>query len=144
MGKVNKPKMIVVHGSASPHGKGHDAKAIHRWHMAPPRKWDGIGYHYVILEDGTLQAGRPEFWEGAHVRGYNNNSLGICLIGNGSYTAAQLETLAKLLGEKMQQYNILSKKVYGHSDLDPKKPNCPGFNVLEFVISRVIGGEIGS
>ena len=49
---------IVVHCSDSPHGRGNNAETIHGWHLA--RKWSGIGYHYVILEDGTVQ-GELEF-----------------------------------------------------------------------------------
>lgn len=40
-----------------------------------------IGYHYIILPDGTLESGRPEKCKGAHAVGYNDY-LGICLIGD--------------------------------------------------------------
>ncbi len=119
---------VVIHCSASPQGRGDDAETIHSWHTR--RGWSGIGYHYVILEDGTLQTGRPEYWEGAHVNGHNKDSLGICLIGYGSeVTNDQMDTLAQLLLGLNHKYNGV--EVLGHNDLDPNK-TCPNFNVKEW------------
>lgn len=122
-------KQIVVHCSASPMGRMDDASDIHLWHKE--RGWSGIGYHYVILESGEIQAGRPEFWQGAHVGGYNAESLGICLIGmGGDATEKQLAALRQLIGGLKHKYE--SATVCGHCDLDKKKPDCPGFNVKKW------------
>lgn len=47
---------IVIH-----HVGGTDqeipASKIHEWHLA--NKWAGIGYHYVIHKDGTVERGVP-------------------------------------------------------------------------------------
>ena len=56
-----------------------------------------IGYHFVIDTDGTVETGRKEGETGAHVKGHNLNSLGICLVGgitkykknHGEYTEKQ-------------------------------------------------------
>ena len=122
-------KYIVVHTSASPQGRGDNAEKIHTWHLA--RKWDGLGYHFVILEDGTIQNGRPEYWQGSHVRKHNHHSLGVCLIGmGGDATQEQLNSLHQLAGGLSFKYGAV---LVGHSDLDPKnKPDCPGFNVKEW------------
>jgi len=45
------------------------------------RGWTDVGYHYVIKRDGTLEAGRPLDVIGSDVKGLNNVSWGICLIG---------------------------------------------------------------
>ena len=121
-------KYIVIHTSASPQGRGDDAATIHAWHVA--RKWSGLGYHFVILEDGTIQTGRPEYWQGSHVRKHNHHSLGVCLIGmGGDATDQQLTALKQLASGLAYKYGA---EVIGHSDLDPKgKPHCPGFNVKE-------------
>lgn len=119
---------IVIHCSDSPHGRGDDAKTIHRWHLE--RSFSGIGYHWVITETGALQAGRPEYWLGAHVRGHNDDSIGICLIGRDVFTAAQLGTLADLVKSRLQKYPDAT--VYGHSDIDPNK-TCPNFDVGQFL-----------
>lgn len=119
---------IVVHCSDSPQGRGDDATSIHRWHKE--RGWSGIGYHYVITEDGVRQAGRPHYWEGAHVRGHNDGSLGVCLIGRKKFTKVQKAELYSLLVELCKQYPRAI--VYGHRDLDPNK-DCPGFNVASWL-----------
>jgi len=120
-------EFLVVHCSASPQNRGDDAKTIHRWHKE--RDWSGIGYHYVILETGEVQAGRPEYWTGAHVRGYNSRSLGICLIGDGEYTDNQLESLRSKL--RLLKHKYPNAKICGHRDLDDKK-DCPKFDVQDW------------
>ena len=72
-------KMLVVHCSDTPDNEPLRAIDIQQMHLG--FGWDGIGYHYVIGRDGRCEAGRPEFWQGAHVRGINDQSLGVCLIG---------------------------------------------------------------
>ena len=121
---------IVVHCSASPQGRGDDASDIHRWHRE--KGWDGIGYHYVILEDGMGQVGRPLYWVGAHVANYNDTSIGICLIGEGGdATEAQLGMLESLITGLLVDYPDANPM--GHCDLDPvHKAHCPGFNVADW------------
>ena len=116
---------IVVHCSDSPHGRGDNAETIHKWHKR--RGWDGIGYHWVILEDGTVQAGRPEYWKGAHCKGHNVDSIAICLVGVDDFTLDQLAALRLLIGEVMDRHNGIDD-IVGHCDLDSKK-TCPNFDV---------------
>lgn len=123
--------LIVIHCSDSPHGRGDDAATIHRWHQE--RGFDGIGYHYVITENGERQAGRPHYWRGAHVAGKNANSLGICLIGRDQFTEKQFDELHILLTELGNEYP--DAWIVGHSDLDNKK-RCPGFSVSDWLQSR--------
>ena len=59
--------------------------------------WDGIGYHKVILRSGEIENGRPEYWVGAHVKGENDVSLGVCLIGRDEFTNEQFSSLKKVL-----------------------------------------------
>ena len=61
--------------------------------------WDGIGYHKVINSDGEIEDGRPEYWVGAHVRGLNDCSLGVCLIGKSKFNTHQMESLKIILKE---------------------------------------------
>ena len=70
---------IIIHCSATPEGKHFTAADIRRWHKA--QGWSDIGYHYVILLDGTVQEGRPISQPGAHCKGMNARSIGICYIG---------------------------------------------------------------
>lgn len=117
----------VIHCSDSPQGRGDNAETIHKWHKE--RGFDGIGYHYVILEDGTIENGRPEYWEGAHAKGHND-AIGICLIGIDEFTHSQFISLEKLL--KDHKFN--REEVVGHYDIDEHK-TCPNFDVSTYLLS---------
>ena len=124
MRQINK---IVIHCSDSPQGRGDDADTIHRWHKE--RGFDGIGYHVVVLEDCEVQRGRPDYWEGAHVKGHNHDSIGICMIGQGSYTNAQLDSAAAVTAAYLNEYP--EAKVVGHCELDSSK-TCPMTDMDDF------------
>lgn len=118
-------KHLVVHCSDSPQDRGDNSETIHRWHK--DRGWDGIGYNAVILEDGTTEMGRPEYWTGSHVRGKNSISLGVCLMGLGDdATDEQISALFNILATWKAKYP--EAEVCGHSDLDSGK-TCPGWDV---------------
>lgn len=121
-------KYLVVHCSDSPQGRGDNAETIHRWHKA--RGWSGIGYHYVITEDGAIDNGRPEYWHGAHVRGHNAHSIGICLIGIDRFTPDQMDALRGLLIRLHGKYP--EAVIVGHRDLTPSK-TCPNFDIRDLV-----------
>ncbi|XP_062620951.1 peptidoglycan recognition protein 1-like [Saccostrea cucullata] len=46
------------------------------------RGWSDIGYNFLIGEDGNVYEGRGWGKEGAHTKGLNKDSIGICFIGN--------------------------------------------------------------
>ena len=70
---------IIVHCSATKAGQDFTATDIDRWHRE--RGFNGIGYHYVICLDGKLEKGRDVALVGAHCKGWNERSIGICYIG---------------------------------------------------------------
>jgi len=117
----------VIHCSDSPQGRGDNAETIHNWHLE--RGWDGIGYHYVILEDGTIENGRPEYWKGSHAKGYND-AVGICLIGDDKFTHSQFIALEGLLKGHGYKHN----EVVGHYAVNKEK-SCPNFNVEQYLTS---------
>ncbi|WP_104749028.1 N-acetylmuramoyl-L-alanine amidase [Helicobacter cynogastricus] len=128
---------IVIHCSDTPEGRPHDKWDIDRWHKE--RGFDQIGYHYVILLDGSIEKGRQEHEVGAHVRGHNSGSLGICYIGGkdaktlkpkDTRTPEQVEALKKLCVELAKKYP--SATFCGHRDLDKGK-ECPCFDVKSFI-----------
>lgn len=129
-----KTNMIVVHCAATPPDMDVGAREIDRWHRA--RGWLGIGYHYVVRRDGTLEYGRDPGDIGAHAYGYNKESVGICLIGGvdadmnaeDNFTDAQIETLKEQI-EAIQSVYGGDLKVVGHNELSEKA--CPSFNVGE-------------
>lgn len=69
---------IVIHHSASRDGVS--ARNIDEWHKS--RSWKGIGYHYVVRHNGPIQEGRDININGAHTKGRNKNTIGICVSGN--------------------------------------------------------------
>lgn len=98
---------IIIH-----HTGGGDVPAsiIHRWHLAR-KGFGGIGYHYLIRADGTVERGRPENVRGVHVSKANGNSIGIALSGNFTLrppTAAQLTALVQLIRDIRERYQNLA------------------------------------
>jgi N-acetylmuramoyl-L-alanine amidase len=120
---------IVIHCSDSPQGRGDNAETIDRWHKE--RGWSSIGYHFVILEDGTIEAGRDIDKQGAHAKGYNHY-IGICLIGIDKFTDKQFESLKALVSGLMENYDIMPNKVLGHYQVDKHGKTCPNIDIVEF------------
>lgn len=129
MRKVNK---IVVHSSASPEGREDTVEDVTRWHLA--RGFKDIGYHYIIELDGIVFQGRPLSKQGAHVRGHNADTIGICYIGGtdntrqrnpkDTRTDAQKRSLRKLLSDLKQMFP--NAEIVGHRDLAATA--CPSFD----------------
>ena len=122
---------IVVHCADTPADMDIGADEIERWHL--DRGWADIGYHYVIRRDGVPEFGRPEGIQGAHVRGHNRNSLGICLVGGKgmfNFTAIQMFALQELFMTLSKRYP--DAEWFGHRDLDTGKA-CPQFDVKAFL-----------
>lgn len=119
---------IVIHCSDTPNGRPNTAEDIHRYHLE--NGWSGIGYHYVICVDGKVEAGRPEYWKGSHVKGHNTDSIGICMIGTDVYSNQQWESLRQLIGGLRFKYP--DANVLGHRELDSKK-TCPNFDVQNWL-----------
>lgn len=106
-----------------------DAAMIHRWHLE--RGWAGIGYHFVIKADASIERGRPRWALGAHDEGENADSMGICVVYRENPTAAQIEALAALLAELADIYGQFPDEpgtVDGHRDNEPPETptECPG------------------
>ncbi len=74
--KINK---IIIHCTATPEGRDIDAETIDKWHIN--RGWSGIGYHYVVKLDGTIEEGRSVNKTGAHTRGYKQRKYRSNLCG---------------------------------------------------------------
>ena len=123
-------KEVILHYSATPEGKPFDVEDIRDWHVNG-NGWSDVGYHYVIKLDGTIQDGRPISRTGAHCKGHNRGTVGICYIGGGitegkdTRTEEQKDALVILLNDLIKQYNIT--KISGHNQYSTKK--CPGFDV---------------
>lgn len=143
----------MIHCSATRAGLDFRASDIDRWHRE--QGFDGIGYHYVIDLDGTIEVGRPLTMAGAHCKGWNKRSIGICYIGgldaneipSDTRTLAQRKAMHKLVEQLMERFPGITQ-VLGHRDTSPDRNGdgkitpdewvkaCPCFDVKsEFPIS---------
>ena len=119
-------KLLIVHCSDSENHMDLNAIDIHKMHL--DFGWDGIGYHKVICRSGKIENGRPEYWKGAHVKGKNDLSLGVCLIGRDKFTKKQYSSLQKILRKWKLLYP--NAKIIGHCDTEETQKTCPNFDVL--------------
>lgn len=124
---------IIIHCSATPIGKNYTVEDIDKWHKA--KGWKGIGYHYVIYLDGSVHKGRQEEEIGAHCKGHNSNSIGVCYIGGldefgepeDTRTDKQKEALIVLLKALKTKYPAAT--IHGHREFAAKA--CPCFDAKE-------------
>ena len=155
--------LIVIHCSASPNGESlfkgapgalpiqTPVSVIDGWHATRGFHRDptaravfnpqlaAIGYHYLIYRNGGIATGRDEDEVGAHVAGFNQKSLGLCLIGTDRFTPEQWQSLRDLVTALRKRYP--DARVVGHRDLSPDQnangivepfewlKTCPGFDV---------------
>lgn len=159
------PPGMIIHHSASPPRVGNrmiDARALDRMHARRgfttwyKGKIYHIGYHFVVLPDGTVQEGRPVGCRGAHTHGRSeyNRYIGICLVGNFSSrenrrgeqgptrpTRAQMKGLTSLCARLMGDYGIDLKDVKRHRDFN--QTECPGdrFPYKRFITDLCVSGN---
>ncbi len=128
---VNK---IVVHHSATATGNARVIRALHR----AVNGWIDIGYHFVIgngtlSRDGEVESGRPVWSVGAHTRGHNQDSIGICLVGNFSETSPtekQIASLKELLRKLLVDFPVTRSDILLHRDAEGCRTECPGENII--------------
>ncbi len=125
---------IVIHHTGNPQDDDCSAEEIHESHKS--MGWSGIGYHYVIRKDGTIEQGRPEWATGSHAYGHNSLTLGVHVCGNfciAKPTNEQIESLAYLIGYLCEKYDLPcdDRHVVGHCDLMPTA--CPGDNLYDML-----------
>ncbi len=134
---------LVVHCSATPAGKAFHAADIDKWHRG--QGWSGIGYHYVITLDGSIEPGRDLEEPGAHVAGHNAQSIGICLIGGvnaqntkaaNTFNERQFEALELVLLGLRGRWP--QARICGHRDFPKVAKECPSFDVRAWCQSRGI------
>ena len=128
---------IVIHCADTPNGKDFHASDIDQWHKE--RGWSGIGYHYVITVAGDIEKGRSDERIGAHVKGHNTTSVGICMIGCDKFNTVQWTALGLLVAELNTKYDIV--KVCGHRDFDSHK-TCPNFDVADWLENGLPEGQV--
>ena len=125
--------LLIIHCSATLPDQRVTVQDIDRWHRQ--RGFDCIGYHFYITVDGTIWTGRPLSQVGAHCKGYNAHSIGICYEGGldeegrpkDTRTLLQKAALVALINKLREIYPTAD--VVGHNDLDLHKA-CPCFSAV--------------
>ena len=136
---------IVIHCSATKETQNYSFKQLKADHLA--RGFKGVGYHLYIKKDGSTLFGRSFFKSGAHVKGFNYNSIGICYEGGLDKNGKPKDTRTVQQKQALLRAVLFLKGVYpnakvkGHRDFSPDlngdgiiTPNeyiksCPCFNV---------------
>ena len=128
-------RFLVVHCSATRADRDYTVEQLLRDHKT--RGFRTIGYHLYIRRNGEVTQHRRLLEVGAHVRGYNRCSIGICYEGGLSATDGkpadtrtpeQKQALRELLGKL---HTLFPKAlILGHCDLPGVKKACPCFQVM--------------
>ena len=137
---------VVVHWTETPTNKNIGSEEINEQHLAADLK--GIGYHYVIRRDGSLQRGRPANKEGEHsiFNNHNVRSLAIVFVGgiNAPSETRNIQDFLSVQSLTRSQFNTFDHfcrsfydvfsggQIVGHSDIDAIT-NDPGFDVRAYV-----------
>lgn len=123
---------IIIHCTATKENQSISVATIRQWHL--DRGWSDIGYHYIVLLDGSVQIGRPLERVGAHCKGYNKKSIGIAYVGGvesdgltpkdtrNEKQKSGIKRIVKLLKTMFPDASI-----HGHNEFSNKA--CPSFDV---------------
>lgn len=126
--------MIVVHCSATRCNQPYPVQKLFHDHVEV-NHWRYIGYHFYITRSGRVETTRPLERMGAHAKGHNAHSIGICYEGGldeqgqiaDTRTEEQKKAMAKLIVQLKQQFPTILK-VLGHRDLPGVQKACPCFD----------------
>ena len=139
-------KRLVIHCTATREGQDIDATTVDGWHLK--QGWAGIGYHYLVGLDGSIEAGRPLPAVGSGVSGFNADSVHVVYVGGldrqgqpkDTRTPEQKAAMKQLRAHILAQYRTIADTC-GHRDLSPDKDRdgvvephewlkaCPCFDV---------------
>ena len=141
---MREPKYLAIHCTATRIDQDVSIERVKRWHLK--RGWSDVGYHYYVRKDGSLELGRDrdndgDIWEevGAHVKGFNRDSISMCYEGgldvNGedsdTRTPEQMLTMEAVVKIITSQFKNIKTK--GHRDFPNVKKSCPNFDVKEWL-----------
>ena len=128
---------IIIHCSATRADMDYvDVDWVRKIHVEQ-RGWRDVGYHYFIKRDGVVEQGRPITQVGAHAKGHNSRSVGICYAGGldanhdpeDHRTPEQIDSMQRLITELMEAIPTI-EEVSGHNEYSSKA--CPCFDVKQW------------
>lgn len=132
MNGADSVRFIVIHCSATRCDRDHTVEQLLRDHKA--RGFRTIGYHFYIRKNGAVTQHRKLLEVGAHARGFNRCSIGICHeggldeYGNPADTRTPIQKAA-LLELLYKLYKLFPQAlIVGHGELPGVKKDCPCFS----------------
>ncbi len=142
------PRFIVIHHSATDCSMG--VEEIRNYHVS--LGWKDIGYHKLIDAAGTVHDGRPLDQEGAHARGLNGRSFGVCCIGNFENeepSGEMFDSLKSLITDLCRDYRILPSNILGHCETGSVlnieiTTKCPGNHLKKLLpaLREAVGSSL--
>lgn len=133
---ILKVHTAIIHCAYTPPEMDIGAAEIDVWHRE--RGFSGIGYHHVVRRSGATEAGRALNRQGAHCKGHNKGTWGVCLVGGKSrggecednFTSQQFMSLLSIL----RVYRGINSKleIVGHNHFAPDR-GCPCFDWQEWL-----------
>lgn len=162
--QLKSPTHIVLHTAAAGTTKAIDQSAatIRAYHVKT-KGWSDIGYHFVVRFDGDVEEGRPLNQVGAHVEGFNSQSVGICFAGHGDlqdFTPEQKKAGVTLVCQMLEHFELTQAfiknpmRVIGHREINqlidtgvaknaPKTTKtCPGKKVDMSAFRKAVLAEL--
>lgn len=140
-----RPDHIIIHHSASKDGNAYDALTIREMHLG--KGWSDVGYHALVEQvddEFIVTLGRPLNIMGAHAKGFNERSIGICFIGNyHEYAPNELmidEAVKRFIGPVSLLLNIHPSRILPHKAVGTTATVCPGkYFPLPYLQDKVSG-----
>ena len=130
---------IVVHQTDTEDQGQFSAYAIANYHVNT-NDWAGIGYHYLITDDGKIYQTNRDDLTTYHASGWNSRSIGIAITGNhviGSnsenydiISKKKYNALVFLLAKLSNKYNLKTDDIVGHTETGSPK-SCPNLNLTQ-------------
>lgn len=129
---MRKIDMIVIHYSATRADVPLSPRQLEEMHRQ--RGFDGCGYHYYVRRDGEICTMRPVDRPGAHAKGYNQHSIGVCYEGGLDEQGRPADTRTELQKRSLRvlvrvlAMDFQTRRIVGHRDLSP---DLDGDGVIE-------------
>ncbi len=140
--QLTDPTHIIVHHSAGFNESNNFASVVeYYWDLhVNTNGWDDIGYNWLIDPNGVIYQGRLDNYQGAHFSCINENTIGICMIGD--YTSSvpsqeAINALVDLVGFEATEHQIdvldesyhetgdfIIHNVSGHRDGNDSQNGC--------------------
>ena len=120
--------IIVHHSAGNPSATVEDIMILH-----VGRGWRDIGYHYVITADGMIHQARPLQEQGAHCKGHNATSVGVCVTGDNTVPGREWNNVQRSsLRRFLDACAVLFPNATIHGHREFSNTLCPGLDRSEW------------